>query len=370
MKILFAGLLMLHGLIHLMGFVKGFSIAPVKALSLPIGKNAGMFWLLAFLLFVIAAGLYLANKSSWWLIAIVAVFASQTLILMFWKDAKFGTPANVVILLVSIVGYAEFNFQQLVKKDIARIQSAAPVSDREFVDPEAMSDLPKPVQHWIGQSRIVGQQAVEQVEMKQDFRLQLKPEQTDWYHGSVQQLIWTAEPAFVWTLNMEMMPLVHIAGRDLFADGEGEMLIRIMSAVPIVEEKNNPKINQGALQRFLAEMVWYPSFALSERVSWEAIDEYSARASMDYKGTSGACTFFFDNTGMPKRVSAMRYRGGHEDAVLTEWVIDIHENRVFNGINIPVSCSVTWKLDSGDWTWATLEVTDYKVNPGNSQMLP
>lgn len=48
-----------------------------------------------------------ADPNYWWYSGIVGVILSQFLILNYWSDAKFGTIANVIILLVSIIGYSD-----------------------------------------------------------------------------------------------------------------------------------------------------------------------------------------------------------------------------------------------------------------------
>jgi hypothetical protein len=45
MKIAFFLIVLLHGLIHLFGFVKGFELREVKELTLPISKTLGVVWL-------------------------------------------------------------------------------------------------------------------------------------------------------------------------------------------------------------------------------------------------------------------------------------------------------------------------------------
>ena len=41
MRIVFLTLMVIHGLIHLLGFVKGFGLAPVSQLSAPISRPVG-----------------------------------------------------------------------------------------------------------------------------------------------------------------------------------------------------------------------------------------------------------------------------------------------------------------------------------------
>ncbi|WP_430402486.1 hypothetical protein [Fluviicola sp.] len=93
-------LLVLHGAIHVMGFVKAFDILPVKQLNQSISKPFGILWLMACLLCFTSALLLLIKVNEWWVVGLSAILVSQILIIRFWKDAKFGTIANAVIAAI------------------------------------------------------------------------------------------------------------------------------------------------------------------------------------------------------------------------------------------------------------------------------
>lgn len=90
-RIVFIIILAIHGLIHVLGFLKAFNYADIKELTLPISRIFGVFWLLTFLLFLAASILYAIKSNYWQHIAIIAVLVSQILVLLFWQDSKFGT---------------------------------------------------------------------------------------------------------------------------------------------------------------------------------------------------------------------------------------------------------------------------------------
>jgi hypothetical protein len=107
LKIVFSLLIAIHGLIHLMGFAKSFKFAEMSQLTQPISKPHGLLWLTATLLFVATLPIFLLRKDWWWIIAVVAILISQYLIIIAWQDAKFGTVANVIILILCIIGYGQ-----------------------------------------------------------------------------------------------------------------------------------------------------------------------------------------------------------------------------------------------------------------------
>lgn len=62
LRFLFAFILLIHGLIHLMGFTKAFKFAEVSQLHTDISKPAGLGWQAATLLFVVSTALFLLKK--------------------------------------------------------------------------------------------------------------------------------------------------------------------------------------------------------------------------------------------------------------------------------------------------------------------
>jgi hypothetical protein len=106
LNLLFILLVFLHGLIHIMGFVKAFKFAEMSQLTLNISKPLGVLWLISFVLFLSIAFLIFFNINWWWMPAIVAIVTSQILIIFSWHDAKYGTIANIIILIVVIFGIA------------------------------------------------------------------------------------------------------------------------------------------------------------------------------------------------------------------------------------------------------------------------
>ncbi len=91
-----------HALIHLLGVVKGFGWAEVTQLKQPIGPGAGVVWLLAATLVLTSAVLIAAQAPSWWwLVALLGAVASEVAIATSWSDAKYGTAANLILLLAA-----------------------------------------------------------------------------------------------------------------------------------------------------------------------------------------------------------------------------------------------------------------------------
>jgi len=102
MKTILFIIILLHGLIHLMGFVTSFGLAKISELTLPISRGWGILWLISALFFLLSGGLLLLNVIAWWIPAITGAILSQILLFKFWQDARFGTIPNMIIMLLVI----------------------------------------------------------------------------------------------------------------------------------------------------------------------------------------------------------------------------------------------------------------------------
>ncbi len=358
MKILFYLLLSLHGLIHLLGFLKAFQIAEFEGLTLPISRPVGALWLLAFGLFGFALLQEIRGGTCWWMAGLLAVILSQILIVLFWQDAKFGTIPNVIILLVSLVGWFSYQFSEQVDRERTEILAKSEQVGSQAAEQYGIVELPEPVQRWLHFSGALETEPIKEVHLAQSLRIKLKPEQEDWFPATAEQAFTLAPPAFVWSVEMNTNPLLVISGRDRFADGKGAMLMKLFSTIPVVQAEDNEKLNQAALQRYLAEIVWFPSAALQPYIEWEYRDESSAKATMTYGGTTGSGTFYFDEKGAFVQFVALRYKEVADDSPAYEWVIDVLGSNSLNGVQVPVKLRVTWRLDELDWTWLELELTN------------
>jgi len=361
MRIALIILIGIHGIIHLFGFLKAFGISEFTAISQPISKTFGLVWLLTFLLFALAIVLLIFQSNYWWLIEFLAVIASQILILTYWSDAKFGTIANLIILISAIIAYSNFSFKNKITEERKKLFENSQAVSEEVITKEDIWDLPSVVQKWMINSGTIGKRPISNVHLTQELQLKLSPDQENWNNGKAEQYFTINPPAFNWNIDTEMNSILSVVGRDKLEVGKGEMIIKLLSLIPVANAKNDEKVNQATLQRYLAEIVWFPSASLSQYIEWETIDDYSARATMEYKGTKGSGEFHFDKDGSFRKFVAIRYQDSNAIKP-TEWTVIATRTEERNGIKIPIECEASWELENGKWTWLKLKITDIQYN--------
>jgi len=357
-------LMILHGLVHLMGFVKAFGVAEITQLTLDISRPAGLLWLTTAVLFTVAAIILLIGRSWWWLIAAAALVLSQLLIIMFWKDARFGTIANVVVLVGVILGYGAWSFGMQAAEDRRALLGAAP-PEGKIITPATAAGLPPAVQTWIGNSGVIGKKSARIVRLKQRGEMRTEPD-GKWMPFTAAQWFTAPNPGFVWQADVEAAFGIHLAGLDTYREGKGHMLIKLFYLVPVVDARGD-EIDQGAMVRYLAEIIWFPSAALSDCIKWEQVDTTTARATITAGETSATGTFYFSPQGDVLKFTAKRYYSRKDRTTLEDWLIinDPDSYKTFSGVRIPTISTVTWKLKDGDFIWLKLKITSrMESDPG------
>lgn len=58
----------------------------------------------------------------------------------------------------------------------------------------------------------------------------------DWMRVEAEQYISTNPPGFIWKAGVKS-PFLHFSGRDKYENGEGHLLIKLFSLIPVVDAK-------------------------------------------------------------------------------------------------------------------------------------
>jgi hypothetical protein len=360
LKYFFALIILMHGLIHFMGFAKAFGYGNITQITKEVSKPEGFFWLLTAFIFIVATILFLLKKDAWIIISIIAVIISQILFILAWKDAKFGTIANIIILVIAIIAAADIRFNKTIKKEVRTLLSNA-VIDRAIITEQMLNGFPPIVHKWLINSGIVGKQKISIVRLKQTGEMITKPG-GKWKPFIAKQYFTIDTPAFNWQVKAKIIPLLTLAGRDKFENGEGEMLIKASPLITIVNEGHNTKMNESTMLRYLAEISWFPSAVLTRYIKWEPVDSVSAKATMIYKDLKVSGIFHFSNSGDILSFEGNRfYKKGKQES-MEKWFIENRDHKEFNGIRIPTKSKVIWKLKEGDFHWLNLEITAIEFN--------
>ncbi len=225
-----------------------------------------------------------------------------------------------------------------------------------------LEHLPEPVQKYLKRSLKAGQPYANRVRLKQSGGMRLSPDQP-WKPFTAEQYFNVNPPAFIWRAKLQFLPLIWVSARDKYVHQFGNMLIKILTTLPVADAKG-PKVTSAALIRFVAEMIWFPTALVNANyLQWEAVNATSAIAKVNDDGVEATVTFVFDEVGDIIKVSSDRYLNA-DDEYPTKWCGRIRQYGEFNGVRIPSKVEVGWELETGYFAYWRGNITDIEFNVG------
>jgi hypothetical protein len=264
--------------------------------------------------------------------------------------------ASITSLGLGVVLIGLWRFDRLVRRDVdGLLARGAPVREGMIVTEEMLEDLPEPVRRYLGYTGVVGKPFVSTVRLEQRGTMYLGMDQ-GWVALDADQHYTVEPPGFVWNATLHRGPLPIARGKDTYAGGEANMLIRAGSLFTVVDDKG-PEMDQGSMMRYLSEMIWFPSAFLGENIAWEAVDDTAARVTLTDGDRSVTGTMYFDEEGRFRDFVAERYRtveGGYD---LETWSAPAYEYGELAGLRLPVRGGAVWKLPEGDLKYVDVTIT-------------
>ncbi len=144
-----------------------------------------------------------------------------------------------------------------MRNDVDIMFAKASTNDSLTVTEAMLESLPPPVQPYLSYTGVVGRPIARTVHLAQSGRMRLGPGQP-WLSLRAKQYHSVQPPGFVWDGAVRAGPVAIGRARDMYVDGKGSMLVKALSLFGVVDAQGE-EIDQGAMMRYLSEMVWFPT---------------------------------------------------------------------------------------------------------------
>ena len=223
-----------------------------------------------------------------------------------------------------------------------------------------LADLPAPVQRYMSFTGVLGKPWINSVVLKQvgKFRQGLD---RPWMPMIANQTYTISPPSFVWDARFKFMGLPLLRAQDEYRFGRSRMYGKLAALLTIFDIQGE-KLDQGAMIRYLSEMIWFPTAFLGENITWRAVDSHSAEVQLVDANKTVSGILFFDDEGKPTNFTSMRYREIDGDFSLDAWSTPITGYGEFAGLNLPTNGQAVWNLQSGDFMFSEVEIEEIKYN--------
>lgn len=234
-----------------------------------------------------------------------------------------------------------------IRESVVSISSSRGVA---MVNLHGLTDLPAPVARYFTRVLQDEQPIIQLAHLRQAGRLRSNAKGNRWLNFDASQIVAPCAIAFVWNARVAMAPLLHVRVCDALIAGQGSGQVSFLSAFTVVAAKGNSEMNSGALHRYLAEAVWYPTALIpSAKLRWSAIDNNTALATLTDNGVTVSLEFRFSATGEVASIYTPA-RWGTFDGGYRQVPWEGHFRNYVNrgGMHVPAEGEVGWYTD-GKW---------------------
>ncbi len=359
LKYLFAFILLIHGLIHFMGFAKAYNYGNITQLTKDISKVNGLFWLFAAILFVVATLLFLLKKESWPYIATVAAVISQILIITVWKDAKFGSILNVIILFVAIASWATYHFEMGFKADVKRHIAETNFFKNDLLTETDIVSLPISIKKYIRYAGAINKPKVKN--MKIAFEGEMRDKGKDFFKFKSVQYNFFDDPTRLFFMKARMYGTI-VPGYHCYQNEKATMQIKLLGLFNVVNIKGTEMNKAETVTVFNDMCLMAPATLIDKKIEWNAIDSLSAKATFTNGVNKITATLYFNELGqLINFISDDRYAIG--DMKQYRFSTPVKGYTQINGRSIWRYGETVWHYPDGEFVYGkfTLKSIEYNV---------
>ncbi|MGM3306042.1 DUF6920 family protein [Anabaena sp. WFMT] len=266
-----------------------------------------------------------------------------------WIKWIANTGIFIIVCLVIAAIYGGYRWQLDTDKLRAKLTNGRRTIKPQIYDQKEIEGLPAPVQRFFRTVLKDGQAIVAAVKFSQQGQFNLSETEAKWSPFTATQFVITQRLGFDWDARIQMAPGLNAFVHDTYLLGEGNLHASLLGLFTVMKMSVTPELNQGELLRLFAEAVWYPTALLpSQGVSWEAIDDTSARGTLTNGTTTVSLVFQFNAEGAISTIRAeARYRMDGDKLTAMPWNGRFWNYTVQNGMLIPLEGEVGWEHPEG-----------------------
>jgi len=357
-KIVFIGILVIHGLIHLLGFLKAFELANISELTHSITRPLGILWLTAALLFVTTAITFAFKIDWWWAIALMAVVLSQILVIMSWQDAKFGSIPNLLILGVVLLSLGSIVFERGYQNDIQNSLTRTHSLPAEIVTEADIQTLPQAVQRYLKYVGVVGKPKVSS--MRAVLTGEMREKGKGYFPFTAEQYNFYDEPIRLFFMRAQMFGMT-VPGYHRYIDGRATMDVRIFGLFSVVKHSGDVMNVSDTVTLFNDMCLLAPATLIDNRITWQNVDELTAKATFTNHGISISATLYFNTEGqLVNFVSEDRWAVA--DMKQFPFSTPVSNYRDINGYNLPTYGEAIWHYPDGEYIYGKIEIKEIEYN--------
>jgi len=285
------------------------------------------------------------------------------LIIQNWHDAKFGTVANMIILIpviVAIMNVLPSSFPNLYRTEVQkRLRSFPEIS---VVSEKDIKSLPDPVQKYLRYAGAVGKPKIHNFRAASSGGMK-RTAKGNWMGIHSEQYNFIDEPARFFFIRSSLFG-IPFDGLHAYAGKSATMKIKVASLLQVVDAKGE-KMNQSENVTLFNDMcLMAPASLIDKNIQWQTIDTLTVKAGFTHNQITVFATLMFNEKGeLVNFVSDDRYLSGDGKTYTNyQWSTPVKGYRDFDGRKVPVYGEAVWHMPEGDFNYAKFILEEIEYN--------
>ncbi len=264
--------------------------------------------------------------------------------------------AALVVLAIGLRALGAARWTELVRTHTTQLESGSVGAQGRLPSParfdaHELEGLPLPVQRYFRQVLTDGQPIIAAATLEMTGTMNMSATGEQWKPFTSRQRVVTHRPGFLWDAQVFMFPGLPAHVEDSYIAGHGRLIAKVLGLFTVADSQGEGEIARGEFMRYFAESPWYPTALLpSQGVSWAAVDDASANATLIDGPITLTLLFRFNDAGLIAAVRAeARGAGAGKDGVMVmlPWDCALSDYKPHGGMLIPMTGEAAWVRPEG-----------------------
>ena len=264
--------------------------------------------------------------------------------------------ASILALVLAILLIGRMGSHLRFSREVKALFKASDRNADKVFSYDQLESLPEPVQRYFKLVLKEGQPYISYISLTHDGQFKAGLDK-GWMNIKGEQYFTTQRPGFIWKGSTNLF-----TARDMFMEDRGSLKVSILNLYPLAEGKGS-SFDEGELQRWVAESVWFPTNLLpGEFICWTPVNAFTAQLSFRYKTIAFEFKVRFNAAGEITAMETKRFMG---ETGSEAWIVRLAGYKRFDGMFIPTKCEALWLLPKGEFPYARFVVQKVVYNvPG------
>lgn len=262
----------------------------------------------------------------------------------------------VAILLLLAWGF--WHFEQEYRQDVKTVLQQNKADPADLLQEQDLQHLPIPVQRYLRYVGVLNKPKVKNVYIV--FKGQMREKGKDWFPIQSEQYNGFEQYTRLFFMKGKMFGLT-VPGYHVYQNQSASMRIKLFGLFPIASVQGQELFTAETVTIFNEMCLLAPATLIDSRISWEAIDDSSARATFTNQGVGIQATLYFNELGqLVNFVSDDRY--AVSDMQRYRFSTPLADYKNFNGFKLMSFGEAVWHYPDGEFVYGKFELQEIVYN--------